>query len=545
MVDSITNTPSDSRISVQIPQIEGEPCPLEIFAGETLFIVGANGTGKSSLLQFIYNSDPKAIHWISSLRATTFQQGSHILHAFEKNDHEEQLRREQQRPDARWRRSRSSAAPVLIFTNLFSRTQSRNNEIARCVDNRDTVSAANYSANNKSPIEIINKIFKQSNLPICLELQENGEIIAQKGKGEKYSSAMLSDGERNILLMTSEVLTTTSNIVMIDEPERHLHTSIIVPFIKALATERDDCVFIISTHHIALASSDLDSKTLVVRNCQYEKNKAIKWDTDLIINREIHEEILEDILGARRKILFVEGENTSMDKRLYELIFPSVSIVPKQSYKNVESAVTNTRELEQYHRIKAYGIIDRDMRVEQTVSELENNGTYALNAYSVESIYYDSKILSEVAKRIAQVDGADVDAILTDARNAACEEASNQAEALGKRMAEHDVRGGINDQIPKRDKMFDKPILIKSDPNTILKSKITELQKKIQDGDLDYIITNYPVRCTPILTKLTQKLQVTRKKYEDIALQTFRENPQLVEYVREKFFARLQVVINS
>ena len=43
-----------------------------------------------------------------------------------------------------------------------------------------------------------------------------------------YGAAELSDGERNALLISAEILTAKDGtLLIIDEPERHLHRSII------------------------------------------------------------------------------------------------------------------------------------------------------------------------------------------------------------------------------------------------------------------------------------------------------------------------------
>jgi hypothetical protein len=45
---------------------------------------------------------------------------------------------------------------------------------------------------------------------------------------------------------------------------------------------------------------------------------------------EIDETLKRDLLGARRKMLFVEGTTRSLDAPLYSLLFPQVSVIPKK-----------------------------------------------------------------------------------------------------------------------------------------------------------------------------------------------------------------------
>ena len=77
--------------------------------------------------------------------------------------------------------------------------------------------------------------------------------MASKSGSKPYSIAQLSDGERNALLIATNVLTVKDGtLVLIDEPERHLHRSIISPLLTHLFAQRPECAFIVSTHDVML-----------------------------------------------------------------------------------------------------------------------------------------------------------------------------------------------------------------------------------------------------------------------------------------------------
>ena len=87
-------------------------------------------------------------------------------------------------------------------------------------------------------------------------------------------------------------------MLLIDEPERHLHRSIIVPFLATLFAKRDDCTFIISTHELALPTANPTASVVMVRSCEWEKNRAKAWDIDLLeSNDQIPEELRRAISG--------------------------------------------------------------------------------------------------------------------------------------------------------------------------------------------------------------------------------------------------------
>ncbi len=159
-------------------------------------------------------------------------------------------------------------------------------------------------------------------------MEEGQSIIARKNRGDGYSVAELSDGERNAFLIATNVLTARAEtLILIDEPERHLHRSIISPLLKLLFDRRKDCAFIVSTHELMLPIDTAEALTLLVRGCEFAGREPRSWTVDLVPpGAAIGEDLKRDVLGARRRMLFVEGTTRSLDAPLYNLLFPQVSV---------------------------------------------------------------------------------------------------------------------------------------------------------------------------------------------------------------------------
>ena len=103
------------------------------------------------------------------------------------------------------------------------------------------------------------------------------------------------------------------------------------------------------------------------------------------------------ILGERRaywgRIAFVNRcpslrSSNSLDLSLYDVIFPGLSVVPKGNCVDVQKAVSGMRGSKDYHHVETFGLIDRDDRNEDVVTELSEKGVFALDVYSVEALYY-------------------------------------------------------------------------------------------------------------------------------------------------------------
>ena len=112
-----------------------------------------------------------------------------------------------------------------------------------------------------APIKIINELLKLSSIPVTIAIHENAQIVASKNGSPPYRIAELSDGERNAILIAASVLTAKGTLLLIDEPERHLHRAIISPLLAELFVRRPDCPFVVSTHDLMLPLDNPTART--------------------------------------------------------------------------------------------------------------------------------------------------------------------------------------------------------------------------------------------------------------------------------------------
>ena len=258
----------------------------------------------------------------------------------------------------------------------------------------------------------INNLIALAGLAIAIENSEGEELLARRiASKETYSIAQMSDGERNAVILAANVLTVNAGtLLIIDEPERHLHRSIIEPFLTALFAQRPDCPFLVATHEINLPLANPEASVLMIRSCQWSGTNANTWDAKLIdSDANLLEDIKRAILGSRNRILFVEGKQESLDVRLYRALFPNASIIPVGGCDDVVKTVDGLRNSEDHHDVQAFGLIDGDNRNPEDHPKLVERGIYPLNSYSVESLYYCMAALNAVAHRQAESLGKNAD----------------------------------------------------------------------------------------------------------------------------------------
>ena len=379
---------------------------LDLQTGEMIFVLGANGSGKSSLL-FLFNRQNQGnTKKISAHRQTWMNSDALDMTPSTKVQTEQSIQTEDRNQRSRYRDSYAAQRASMTVYELIDAENVRARAMAAAFDAGE-MTRLTEAAKTQAPITVINELLRQSNLPIEISVRANERVMASKRGGPEYSAAELSDGERNAVLIAGSVLTVPpGTLLIIDEPERHLHRSIVSPLLGHLFERRSDCGFVISTHDHELPFGDPKARSLLLRSCSFSGQKVRSWEADeLPAGAAIDDVLKRDLLGSRQNIVFVEGTENSLDKSLYSLIFPEVSVIPKGSCYDVEHAVLGARSAEGLHWLQAFGIVDCDGFDADQIAAKRERGVYPLPYYSVEAIYFHPKIIEKIAARQAFVSG--------------------------------------------------------------------------------------------------------------------------------------------
>ena len=532
-------TPSADLI---IPRSHADPIRVPLSTGDILFVMGRNGTGKSSLLHKLNRDHPSDTLRISAHRQTWLSSGSANVTPQQKKQQDANIQNYDLSPDSRWSDQYTTQRTARVLFNLVGAEHARNREITEAAE-AEQLDRARELARKQGVLAQLNNLLSLSNLRITISIAADEEIRATRPGGQSYSVAEMSDGERNVVLLAVDILTAKpGTLCLIDEPERHVHRSIITPLLASVFSTRDDCSFVISTHDVMLPGDFPNSSALLLSNCEFEAGQAARWDAELLSSDQpLNEQLMIDILGARRKMIFVEGKanSRSLDQRLYSLLFPGVAVVPKGGHVEVERAVRDVRDIEDSHRIAAFGIIDRDTHTPERVEGLQKDHIYALPCYSVESIYYHPELQRRTATCHAESIGGDVDDRLNAARDAALTQVRRNQEHLVGRLIEEDVRRSVLARIPNRRQIrVGVPLAIEVDVPGLYKEHHDSLSGFIKNNDLDSIIKRYPFRETGGLKAIATSLGFqSQRQYEDAVLQLLQRNGEALRFVRSLFGA--------
>ncbi|GGY81653.1 AAA family ATPase [Marinobacter zhanjiangensis] len=391
--------------NLNFPQFEGEGKQLNLEMGQMAFVVGPNGSGKSSLMQQFATQNRGRYRRISAHRQVWFNNNSLELTPATRDQNETNILNQDVQETARYVDHHAHARSQITIFDLIDSENTDARNIAAAIRSGNLTRAEELAAQSP-PLEKLNRLLSIANLDIEISVDEASKLLAKKDGSDPYSIAALSDGERNAILICASVLTAKPGmLILLDEPERHLHRSIVSPLLTSLLAMRNDCAFIVSTHDISLPLDQQGSEVVVLR--EYVHNPR-KWEVDIISDlNTLDESVARTILGSRKKVLFVEGASSSLDMQIYQLAFPDISVVPSNSCVDVEKIVRGLTASVDHHRTRAIGLVDRDFRPEDEVEALKSEGIIALEQYSVESIYYHPNVLKIVARSASSLFGYD------------------------------------------------------------------------------------------------------------------------------------------
>lgn len=504
-------------------QTQAGTVQVPVRAGNPIFILGRNGTGKSALVNRLAAEWLGKVVYMPGSRPSYFDQESLSMTPASRREFGRNLSYYDS-SDTRWKSLAGTSRNEKAIHDLqAAETQYKLDAANQIKAEGSSSSAIARLQADSSPLDIVNSVLAQANLAVQLEI--DGAELRAKQADSLYSYARMSDGERASLVFAAEVVAAQPGVVfLIDEPELHLHPSIVVALVKALILTRPDCGFVVSTHQLELPLAVQGGEMVLVRSCAWQGGNIASWDIDVIRDSvQIPEWLWVDVIGARRKILFIEGnERTSLDQPLYALLFPTVSVRPRESCKDVMRAVEGLRAVEGVHRAKAFGLIDHDgMSVDQMM-KFEQKGIYPLPIFAVESLIYSLEAQNAIAVLQAETLGIAPHQLLDEARKGAMDSLGGRGkkEHLASRLSERQVRDMLLSVTPTRQQLMEQTV---GDLNVAFRSpypdELARLTELVERGDLQGIVSRYPIRESGILDGIAKGLRFNgRDDYERAVL---------------------------
>lgn len=409
--------------------IPGAQLSVMLEAGETTIFVGANGSGKTRLAAYLEELAGAGAHRISAHRALTLNPGIPKISQedsrlalrtglFHVGQHIEESQIAIHRSGNRWK-SKSATHLLDDFDALLQWLFAQQNNIA--LETHRQVHEGTQGIPKLTAFQRLKAVWERV-LPtkILYPRGDNVEVgSAEDHNSPIYSAADMSDGERAVFYMIGQVLFTDLNsIIIFDEPELHVHRSILSRLWDELEGERPDCAFVLITHDLEFAASRPARKFVLEKF-----TPPSSWTVQAVPEGTgFSEQLTTMILGSRRPILFVEGDGESIDLAIYRACFPSMTVVPRGSCERVIQSVKLMRANRDLTRVTCAGMVDADSRDGHDIEYLTGMGIGVLPVSEIENLLalpavagvildYDLHDEPEKEARLAQLKAA----LITDA----------------------------------------------------------------------------------------------------------------------------------
>ena len=389
-------------MKIKIPNLQGKENYIE--DKSSIILIGANGAGKTRMSVWIDENNPEInIHRISAqkslnlpkmVRPTEIQAAEEEFLYGTTAENKDWLVRYAKK-GSRWG---NSPETYLLddYHKLMQYLMTENYE--KSIEYREKHKEGNEEIDNYTRLEKIKEIWEDviihRKIKICA-----GKIETSNCNRENYyNGSEMSDGERAIFYFIGEVLCAKENsLIIIDEPENHLHKSILVRLWDAIEASREDCVFLYITHNLDFANSRMNSQIIWVKDFSGEDN----WDYHLVEDINTLDSLKLEIMGNRQKVLLVEGTlSKSIDRKLYSKIYPEYNIISMESCNTVVQTTKAYNKTENLHYAKVKGIVDRDRRSEEEITSLNRHNIFVPKVSEIENLFLLPEVIEIVAKKL-------------------------------------------------------------------------------------------------------------------------------------------------
>lgn len=277
-------------------------------------------------------------------------------------------------------------------------------------------------------------------------VRTNGSLMFATTAGDDLITAdSLSRGEKTALYYIAAVLFAMPHAtIFIDSPSLFLHPTLISTLWDSIESLRPDCTFVYNSVDIDFIGSRHDTTSIWVKSYDSENKQ---WDYEILKGSPISEDLLVELTGNRRPVIFVEGDSQhSIDIRLYSLVFKEWTIRPLGSCDKVIESTRTFNDLRQMHHLRSRGIVDRDRRSEKEVEYLRNKQILVPEVAEIENIF----LLPEVIRIMARRRGKDSEKIIRRIKKDVIHTFKQKADQQALQHVRHKVKRDVECKIDGR-----------------------------------------------------------------------------------------------
>ena len=355
----------------------------------TTVIIGANGAGKSSLINELRKNSIDAMYVLPAQKLLYFVSNIFSRDSINKDKYIANLKNVEIKYDTIEIQTHQIEDDFSgAFTKLITLWVKDFAKVA--TDNSRGVGGVSIAL-----LDRVEQIWTQIFPEITFYPEPNDRVLEVIRNGDKYSINGLSDGERCVLFYIGNVLLAPENsYIVVDEPETFLNAAVYNELWDLLISERHDCQFIFASHNMDFVQSRTNATYIWCKKFEAPYNLEYqKLDDSLNLPLKL----LTEVSGTKKPILFCEGTKTSIDYQIYSKLFSEFCFVkPVQGHKQVIQYTKAYNKLKKSHGNEAYGIIDYDWMDKARIQNYKKKNIFVLPFNEIEMFLIDEEIVNYV-----------------------------------------------------------------------------------------------------------------------------------------------------
>lgn len=241
-------------------------------------------------------------------------------------------------------------------------------------------------------------------------------LFVQIPSGETITFNDLSSGEKEVFFILAFFVrhNVTNAIIVIDEPELHLHPELSRLLIQNIKNIRPGNQIWVATHNPEIVDEAGRDKVLyLARDDSTRKSQLIRATDEHQALCQLRNLFgFSGYIGVARSLVFLEGENSSQDRKMFSSVFTAgtstVKLVPASggsSQSRLNAAILSIIE-SNVGWMRFFLIRDRDYLTEEMIKKYRNHASgriFVLSRHELENYLLDFDVLAIVLSEVFAV----------------------------------------------------------------------------------------------------------------------------------------------
>ena len=238
-------------------------------------------------------------------------------------------------------------------------------------------------------------------------------LFIQIPSGEVVPFQDLSSGEKEVFFILSFFLRhdVSNAVIVIDEPELHLHPELARLLVRTMQSIKPGNQVWLATHNPEIIDeAGRDRVSYVARDPETFKATVIKGTEEVEALRVMKDMFgFSGYIGIAKRMVFLEGENSSSDRKVFSSVFPdygsNLRFIPANSSENqsrINAAIMSILEAD-LGWTYFYLLRDRDYLTQESISKYNEHASgrvYVRKRHEIENYLLDDALIAKVQTEI-------------------------------------------------------------------------------------------------------------------------------------------------